>query len=83
MQQLRLQRLAAVVVSIALCGATGAGAGRSPSRDQRDTVVVEVHDGGFHWGDAAIGGAAVCALGLVAGGAAVLRPTHRKGASDA
>jgi hypothetical protein len=32
---------------------------------ERPTVTVEVHDGGFHWGDAAIGGVVV-AGGVIA-----------------
>jgi hypothetical protein len=51
-----------VLVAAALAAPGGAGAASPPN--QRP-VVVRVSDGGFHWGDAAIGAAGAIGLILV------------------
>ena len=38
---------------------------------ERPTVTVEVHDGGFHWGDAAIGGVVVAGVVIATAGVAL------------
>jgi hypothetical protein len=78
-QWLRLEWFAAVVVAVALSWPIGASAGSS-HQDQRRTVVVEVNRGGFQWGDAGIGAAGACAIGLVVGGVLALR--HRPNEID-
>jgi len=46
-----------------------------PSRELPSTVVVSVRDGGFHWADAGVGAAAMCATTLLALGLVLaLRP---------
>jgi hypothetical protein len=49
-----------------------------PSRDRPSTVVVSVHEGGFHWTDAGVGAAAMFATTLLAFGLVLaLRPDRR------
>jgi hypothetical protein len=61
----------ALLVTAAFAGGAGAG-GRPSTPAQRPPVVVQVGDDGFHWGDAAVGAAAVLGLTFAAGGLVVL-----------
>ena|SRR5438105_3254194 len=66
-----LSRVVLWVALAALCtvffaAAADARTERRP-RSQPAPVVVEIHDGGFHWLDAAIGAAAALGLACVAG----------------
>ncbi len=51
-----------------LSGLTAAPTAQAPAPSNRAPVVVRVTDGGFNWGDAAIGAAGGSALTLLAGG---------------
>jgi hypothetical protein len=52
-----------------------------PNGDRPSTVVVSVHDGGFHWADAGVGAAATLATTLLALGLVLaLRP--ERGVTD-
>ena len=44
-----------------------------PVQEPRRPVVVKVSDGGFHWGDAAIGAAAASGAAIVLAGLAMVR----------
>ncbi len=58
--------LVALVLALALALPAAAGPPRRP------VVVVQVEDGGFHWGDALIGAAATGGVGLAAVGVFVV-----------
>lgn len=70
MKQHHRRRIVATVAAAAL--ACSGGAVAVPPQTERSTVVVEVRDAGFHWGDAAIGASGALALVLL-GGTALLR----------
>jgi hypothetical protein len=76
-RQRALSRLAswvALVVLFAAFVAPAAGAGAEQrSEPQLPPVVVEVHDDGFHWADAAVGAAAAIGFVCVAGVAVLMR----------
>jgi hypothetical protein len=53
---------------VLIAGLTAAPRAQSAAPSDRAPVVVKVTDGGFSWGDAAIGAAGGSALTLLAGG---------------
>ena len=67
----RLLRLTAstLVFTVMVAAAGDATGPRAAQPAQRPPVVIEVREGGFHWGDAAIGAAAVFGLMLLGSGA--------------
>ena len=69
---LRIMALAAVV---ALCIVTPSSGQTPPPRDEqaRQPVVVEVSEGGFRWGDAAIGAAAAFGVAIALAGLNMVR----------
>jgi hypothetical protein len=78
--------IAVLVAAVTPASAANGGSTRPPPTPKQDALVVKV-DGGFHWADAAIGGAAGfgAAITLVGGLAltgrrdrAVLRPPLRR-----
>ena len=60
----------ALLAAAALAAPSGAN-GRPAPPAQRPPVVVQVRGDGFHWGDAAVGAAAMLGLTLAAGGLVV------------
>jgi len=63
-------------IALATIAATGAATPLAMAQAaERPTVTVEVRSGGFHWGDAAIGGFVV--LGVVIAAAGVALATKR------
>jgi hypothetical protein len=60
------------VIALATALAPPAAADRSARPHDGTTVVVEGRDGGFDWGDAAIGAAGALGLACVAAGAAIV-----------
>jgi hypothetical protein len=68
----RLASRVALVVLFAAFVAPVAGAEQRP-KPQASPVVVEIHDHGFHWFDAAVGAAAAIGVVCVAGVALLLR----------
>jgi len=65
--------LALLTASTVMSGVAAAGDGPAPTRSP-DPLIVRVQDGGFRWGDAAIGAAAGFGASLVViGGIAVRR----------
>ena len=72
--------LALITVSLASMLVTTAY-GQSAAEPSPRPIVVEVHDDGFDWADAGIGGAAVLGLVMAGAGAALVvrradEPTH-------
>jgi hypothetical protein len=66
----RLLRVTACTLVFTVIVATAGGAaGPRAQHTQRPPVVIEVREGGFDWGDAAIGAAAVSGLVLLGSGA--------------
>jgi hypothetical protein len=56
------------------CPALASGqAPPAPVQEPRRPVVVKVSEGGFHWGDAAIGAAAASGAAIVLAGVAMVR----------
>jgi hypothetical protein len=62
----------AVVLAVAVPGASSAGSRPQP-QSSRTPVVVRVSDGGFRWGDAAIGAAATAGVALALHGTSMVR----------
>jgi hypothetical protein len=74
-------RIIALTAALAVCfPATSSGESSRPGADRpRQPVVVKVSQGGFRWGDAAIGAAAASGVALALHGASMLfRPQLRK-----
>ncbi|CAN5258342.1 hypothetical protein BH20ACT13_BH20ACT13_23950 [soil metagenome] len=70
----------ALLLSVAAASSHGADTNppADPSRERPSTVVVSVHDDGFHWTDAGVGAAAMFATTLLALGLVLaLRPDRR------
>ena len=67
----RLLRVTActLVLTVIIATTGSANGPRAAQPGQRPPVVIEVREGGFHWGDAAIGAAAVFGLVLLGSGA--------------
>lgn len=59
------------IIALAAINAIGDGPLATAQTVERPTVTVEVHGGGFHWGDAAIGGVVVTGVVIVAAGIAL------------
>ncbi len=59
------------IIALATISAIGAAPLAIGQAVERPTVTVEVHGGGFHWGDAAIGGVVVAGVVIVAAGLAL------------
>jgi hypothetical protein len=76
MKQHHRRRIVATLAAAALAFPGGAFAGTPQT--ERPTVVVEVRDGGFHWGDAAIGASGALALVLLSGTALLRRRAARE-----
>jgi hypothetical protein len=73
-------RIIALATALAVCfPATSSGQGSRPGADlPRHPVVVKVSQGGFRWGDAAIGAAAASGVALAVHGASMFRRQLRK-----
>jgi hypothetical protein len=73
-------RIIALATALALCfPATSSGQGSRPSADHlKQPVVVKVSEGGFRWGDAAIGAAAASGVALALHGVSMFRRQLRK-----
>jgi hypothetical protein len=56
------------IIVLATISAIGAASFAIAQSVQRPTITVAVHGGGFHWGDAAIGGVVVAGVVIVAAG---------------
>lgn len=67
----------AVVLAVFVPGTSSAGS-RSRSQSSRAPIVVRVSDGGFHWGDAAIGAAATAGVALALHGTSLVRRQLKK-----
>lgn len=76
MKQHHRRRIVATLAAAALA-CTGGAVAATPQAE-RPTVVVEVRDGGFHWGDAAIGASGALALALLSGTALLRRRSAQK-----
>jgi hypothetical protein len=59
------------IIALATISAIGVAPIAIAQSAERPTVTVEVHSGGFHWGDAAIGGVVVAGVVIVAAGLAL------------
>jgi hypothetical protein len=59
------------IIALATINAIGGAPTAIAQAVERPTVTVEVHSGGFHWGDAAIGGVVVAGVVIVAAGLAL------------
>lgn len=68
------------IIALAAISAIGAAPLAIAQAGERPTVTVEVHGGGFHWGDAAIGGVVVAGVVIVAAGVALAtkRPQNQR-----
>ena len=73
-------RIIALAAALAVCfPATSSGEGPGPGADRpRQPVVVKVSQGGFRWGDAAIGAAAASGAALALHGVSMFRRQLRK-----
>jgi hypothetical protein len=67
------------IIALATISAIGVAPLAIAQSVERPTVTVAVHGGGFHWGDAAIGGVVVTGVVIVAAGLAlaIKRPQHQ------
>jgi hypothetical protein len=75
-------RIMALTAAFAVCFATSSSAQTPPTHDEqsRPAVVVEVSQGGFDWGDAAIGAVAASGMAIaLAGLSMVLRRESQVG----
>jgi hypothetical protein len=75
--KVRIMALAAV---FAVCFVTPSSGQAPPTRDEqpRQPVVVKVSEGGFRWGDAAIGAAAASGAAIALAGLSMVRWQLRK-----
>jgi len=72
-------RIIALAAALAICSPTASsGAARGGSEHPREPVVVKVSEGGFRWGDAAIGATAASGTALALAGIAMFRRQPRK-----
>ena len=73
-------RIIALATALAVCfpGASAGQAPRGRTEQPRQPVVVKVSEGGFRWGDAAIGAAAASGVALALHGASMFRRQLRK-----
>jgi hypothetical protein len=73
-------RIIALATALAVCfPATSSGQGSQRGADHlKQPVVVKVSEGGFRWGDAAIGAAAASGVALALHGASMFRRQLRK-----
>ena len=68
----------AAALAVAVPGAASAGGSCPSSQTSPPPVVVRVSEGGFRWGDAAIGAAAAAGVALALHGASMFRRQLRK-----
>jgi hypothetical protein len=73
-------RIIALATALAVCfpGASAGQAPRGRTEQPRQPVVVNVSEGGFRWGDAAIGAAAASGAALALAGMGMFRGQLRK-----
>ena len=73
-------RIIALATALAVCfpGASAGQAPRGRTKQPRQPVVVKVSEGGFRWGDAAIGAAAASGVALALHGVSMFRRQLRK-----
>lgn len=73
-------RIIALATVLAVCFAESSS-GQGPhvrTEQQRQPVVVQVSEGGFHWGDAAIGAAAASGAAIAVAGLGMFRRQLRE-----
>jgi hypothetical protein len=79
MKRHALTTLGCIIALATICALRAAAPLAIAQSVQRPTVTVEVHGGGFHWGDAAIGGVVVAGGVIAAAGVAlaIKRPQNQ------
>lgn len=73
-------RIIALAAALAVCfpALSSSQAPRGRAEHARPPVVVKISEGGFHWGDAAVGAAAASGAALALAGAGMFRRQLRK-----